>query len=781
MSGLPGPPRSRGRPRGSGKTSIAANAGSESDTSRATGRAKSPIEQLAELARQFSPTRILMREKSGEPENQYQSMVMPEPHVGNGHDSSKDNYNYEEEERNVAAQEGSRHQRRKSQLNYDNKAYRPGHEEVESSEGSEDEHGKKRRRSKKHAVGNKGLDGSLPVITATHKKKKPARHRKTNTATSINLQPDESDTASAVHSVEHEPVEDHPTEDSYIGDTSADYANGIPDPLPEEDPSSLQREIAPPRRRVSPTAFFSSIANFFRRTIAAVLFIILRFFALLAILITRTVGFIARPFSQLGHALSRINFYSLGQFIIIVAIAVLAIRWVAAPTSSIVDTPPAPRRNGIWSSILGSYRGSRSYVPPAIPAGSVQELVDRLAGLEAAFADLSENHKRAITKAENDLRVREAVSNRLVNLEGKLDEETRRASRAEEVYRSAAVKGIDTLNTGFGSMKGELEALKELAGKGGPDTSALVTEVKSTIANLEERLAHAEGSVKEVLSSAKSSSDKSGSSLGWWTKHSHDGKPLTIRSSDGRDVTHILASIVESSVLRYSKDGVARPDFALHSGGGRIIPTMTSQTYQIRPRGIPAVLWGSLTGQGYAEGRPPVNALIPDIHVGNCWPFAGHKGQLGVMLSRSIYPDAITIDHASKDVAIEVTQAPRDMKVWGMVEGNANIEKMNAYLAEHQAKVDAGEADELERFSGFGGSYDSHAHYLKLAAFAYDPNAPAHTQTFPVFDHIRTLGIDIGIVIFEVESNWGNPDYTCIYRVRVHGTDANQQPSVQAT
>lgn len=54
--------------------------------------------------------------------------------------------------------------------------------------------------------------------------------------------------------------------------------------------------------------------------------------------------------------------------------------------------------------------------------------------------------------------------------------------------------------------------------------------------------------------------------------------------------------------------------------------------------------------------------------------------------------------------------------------------------------------------------------HLLLASFTYDPSLPSHIQTFPVASEVVELGIDVGIVIFRVESNWGG-DFTCLYRV----------------
>lgn len=55
---------------------------------------------------------------------------------------------------------------------------------------------------------------------------------------------------------------------------------------------------------------------------------------------------------------------------------------------------------------------------------------------------------------------------------------------------------------------------------------------------------------------------------------------------------------------------------------------------------------------------------------------------------------------------------------------------------------------------------------LRLGSFTYDPTAASHIQTFPVNPMIADLGIDMGVVIFRIESNWGG-DFTCLYRVSI--------------
>ncbi|KAG9052074.1 hypothetical protein FS842_010539 [Serendipita sp. 407] len=69
------------------------------------------------------------------------------------------------------------------------------------------------------------------------------------------------------------------------------------------------------------------------------------------------------------------------------------------------------------------------------------------------------------------------------------------------------------------------------------------------------------------------------------------------------------------------------------------------------------------------------------------------------------------------------------------------------------------------------------ANYIRLGQFSYDVNAHSHIQTFQVPQDIQELGVDIGIVVLMIKSNWGEPNWTCLYRFRVSGHDLDRKPA----
>ena len=171
-----------------------------------------------------------------------------------------------------------------------------------------------------------------------------------------------------------------------------------------------------------------------------------------------------------------------------------------------------------------------------------------------------------------------------------------------------------------------------------------VTELESEVKNLKEMI----GSLPRHLPAASSGVKTPPSSS------------ITLKSTKGEDVTGLLQDLVDAALLRYSKDTLARPDYALFSAGGRVVPSITSDTLVMRT----ASKFGRVVlGRKDIEGRSPATALHPDNSVGACWPFKGSQGQLGVLLNRRVVITDITLEHAAKDLALDMSSAPKEVEV----------------------------------------------------------------------------------------------------------------------
>ncbi|XP_075021339.1 SUN domain-containing protein 1 isoform X5 [Calonectris borealis] len=194
-------------------------------------------------------------------------------------------------------------------------------------------------------------------------------------------------------------------------------------------------------------------------------------------------------------------------------------------------------------------------------------------------------------------------------------------------------------------------------------------------------------------------------------------------------ITEAQAQIIVNNALKlYSQDKTGMVDFALESGGGSILSTRCSETYETKTAlislfGIP--LW-------YFSQSPRV-VIQPDMYPGNCWAFKGSQGYLVVRLSMKIYPTAFTVEHIPKTLSPtgNITSAPRNFSVYGL-------------------------DDEYQEEGKLLGQY------------VYDQGGEP-LQMFPVMEKSENA---FQIVELRIFSNWGHAEYTCLYRFRVHGKPA---------
>ncbi|KAJ1724291.1 hypothetical protein LPJ53_001443 [Coemansia erecta] len=277
----------------------------------------------------------------------------------------------------------------------------------------------------------------------------------------------------------------------------------------------------------------------------------------------------------------------------------------------------------------------------------------------------------------------------------------------------------------------------------------------------------------------------------------HDPEWLT---SDGDSAMASVAHMIDSALARFAKDRLAKTDFALLSAGARVIPGLTSPTFEPAVRGVGQWLWRAA---GFISSMPPSTALDPATHIGECWPMQGSSGQIAVHLASAVDITEFALEHLPKSMAIDWRSAPRSVEVWGYVippenaaggsGGEDTLPKQPA--AEAAATDDRVSPDDQHSLDASGDS-PSDARTLPTSAISNPPFAasrsgsargklallatheyqPSDTQpvqiisTSPRIDGQHGDGtIRARTIILKVNSNWGHPDHTCIYRFRVHG------------
>lgn len=186
-----------------------------------------------------------------------------------------------------------------------------------------------------------------------------------------------------------------------------------------------------------------------------------------------------------------------------------------------------------------------------------------------------------------------------------------------------------------------------------------------------------------------------------------------------------IKNIVKDVLAVYDADKTGMVDYAMEPMGGQVMTTRCTESYQARTAvvsilGVP--LW-------YPTNTPRT-VITPGINPGECWAFQNFPGFLVVKLAAPIKISAFSYEHISRKLIANgrIDSAPKDFEVYGL-RNETDTEPL--LLGQYRYDYDG---EPLQFF------------------------ASAHYEL--VFNMIE----------LRVLSNHGNPNYTCLYRFRVHGS-----------
>ncbi|ODQ52121.1 hypothetical protein SAICODRAFT_8334 [Saitoella complicata NRRL Y-17804] len=367
--------------------------------------------------------------------------------------------------------------------------------------------------------------------------------------------------------------------------------------------------------------------------------------------------------------------------------------------------------------------------------GKVDVAPEFWAQLKSAFAE-REDVGRIVQKAVNEARI-EGSSQKPVVIQPNWDDFLRENREAIEGIARQQGNDLWERKEDAGaviSRSAFLDLLRERIGDLGEDIERILKDLKFSLEK------YTDDEVKTAISSIKG----------------RQGTPQSLNLTD-----LALDSIIASALQRYASESVGRADYAAYAAGARVNPFLTSKTYVMKPRSF----FGRLLPFSGVESNPPAIALHPDNSVGMCWPFAGQQGQMGIRLSARVVPTEITIEHVQVEVAQDITSAPKEIEVWAFVEDD-----------DLREQVGAAALSVIPRQKGDLPSVG--VDFVKIAKFTYDVYEEQAIQTFPIADVIKDAAVPVEQIVIRVLSNWGNVDYTCLYRVRIHG---ETQPNARST
>ncbi|CAF0915740.1 unnamed protein product [Rotaria sordida] len=217
-------------------------------------------------------------------------------------------------------------------------------------------------------------------------------------------------------------------------------------------------------------------------------------------------------------------------------------------------------------------------------------------------------------------------------------------------------------------------------------------------------------------------------------KHERE-KILGARHTLKPDQEKELGEIVRKLIDEYAADETGQADYALEANGGKIVD-IRAHEYTDEPRqnvvkflGIPIVHMSKQPDIMIKHGRMP----------GQCFPFKGDHGSVVIRLAVPVIPTEFVVEHLSKSISIvgHINSAPNNFTIYTLKDKH---DKEGMVLGRYYYDAENGPA--LQRFK-------------------------PQISNVPVVEYIE----------IQVTSNWGNPNYTCLYRFRVHGDMQSVAPT----
>lgn len=194
----------------------------------------------------------------------------------------------------------------------------------------------------------------------------------------------------------------------------------------------------------------------------------------------------------------------------------------------------------------------------------------------------------------------------------------------------------------------------------------------------------------------------------------------------------VVRETVDHKLAIYHADQTNKIDWALFSSGARVQAHSVTEQVLVTP---PVIQLGFLFEES-APAKPPKTMLMGNMRTGECWPMKGSDGFAVVELRQAVVVQSFSIEHPDASITPTPLSMPKTVQLFGVK--NTASPRLKSQRPADADLVHLGQLD-----------YDS-----------YDP----HRIQEAFFENTESFQY----VMMQVDANYG-ANYTCIYRLRVHG------------
>ena len=123
-----------------------------------------------------------------------------------------------------------------------------------------------------------------------------------------------------------------------------------------------------------------------------------------------------------------------------------------------------------------------------------------------------------------------------------------------------------------------------------------------------------------------------------------------------------------------------------------------------------------------------------------------------IALASPAYLTHVAIEHVQAESRL--SSAPRDVVIWGLIEGEENqrkISQSNDLIPKLLSRF----PHRLVNSMPFPSASSDVHHFLPIASFQYSIRSSNLYEGFDIFREIQDLEIDFGIIVIQINNNWG--------------------------
>jgi hypothetical protein len=368
---------------------------------------------------------------------------------------------------------------------------------------------------------------------------------------------------------------------------------------------------------------------------------------------------------------------------------------------------------------------------------TVTSVDKRVAAAEGSLAALGKDTAAAQAASASASEAASAAARAVAELKQRVESLTASAAAGSTVEASEVAR-LTVLIT---AVEARAAAAAEQAAAAGRTAAEAVAagaaaQQSAAAAATAAQLAALEKQVAQLTAAAAAAKDAAATAAGEAETAKRVATAAAAAAAQGVD-TAALRSQIDDALEIFAADRTALVDFATKGAGGRVLAHTPTHTPQYSSNNLMSWLTSC-----YVPTKSPDTILEPNMDAGSCWPMAGHQGFVFVQLSAPIKVTKFTLQHISHTVAGNITTAPRGFRLYGV--------SAAAVAQWRDAGTDGEPAGTL------------------LGEYTYDARGPRAVQTFAIPPSPAAQGVYAHVKI-EVLGNHGNQDFTCIYRIRVHG------------